>query len=146
MPGATNYGIGNILTSPAFDSAGIQILDVRLAIGGSVVTVAGANDFKCSLNGTAGLGGAVNTYNSPQYSPNPATSATQNPSCRVTTVDFDVQTANIIVTWDGSTPSGTNGHIFYAGNQYSVNYKMWVAMKFIQQSSAAVIQASAMQV
>jgi hypothetical protein len=129
MAGATNYGLNALYTAPTIDSAGNAVLDKRLAIAGSVVSVS-SNNFTIQTTG-----GAVNTIN-----------AAGAANATVSTVDFDVQTANVMATWDGSTPSATNGHVLSAGNSYSVSYRQWIAMKFIQQTAPGVIQASAMSV
>ena len=130
MPGATNYGLNALYTAPTIDSAGNPVLDKRLPIAGSVVSVLPSNNFTIQTTG-----GTVNTVNA-----NGAANAT------ISTVDIDVQTGSVIATWDGSTPSATNGHVLSLGSTFSVSYRQWVAMKFIQQTVPGVIQASAMSV
>lgn len=65
----------------------------------------------------------------------------ENGLCRM--VLFDIQTEDVMVTLDGSTPSATNGHQLYAGQNYTWSYDTIKAARFIRQGSAdAVIHAS----
>lgn len=64
-----------------------------------------------------------------------------------TTVFFDVQEADVMVTFDGSNPSSTNGHRLIVGRDYEWSRARAVAAKFIRQSGTTdgVIHASEMQ-
>lgn len=56
---------------------------------------------------------------------------------------IDVQNADVMVTFDGSTPSATNGHRLYAGTNATWSRQAATAAKFIRQGSTdAAIQAS----
>lgn len=46
-------------------------------------------------------------------------------------VMFDVQTANVYMTVDGTTPSASAGHILYAGANFCFNKGMAAAAKFV---------------
>jgi len=62
-------------------------------------------------------------------------------------VDLDVQTADVYVTYDGSTPAAGNGHILKAGNYYQWSRARAKAAKFIRVgSTSATIYASPSQV
>lgn len=119
----TNYGLNNLYTAPAYDSAGAPIVDKRLTVSSAVVTIAGANNFTAS-------GGTPNTAN----------------LGTISAVDVDIQGDNVFATWDGTTPSASNGHLLYKGNFYTFSYRQWIALKLIRQTTDATIQASAMQV
>ena len=56
---------------------------------------------------------------------------------------LDVQLADVRVTYDGSAPTSTNGHILFAGRSYTWSKQAAVAAKFIRDGSvSASIQAS----
>lgn len=57
-------------------------------------------------------------------------------------VVLDIQGANVMVTFDGSTPTASNGHILYVGESYTWHVKTADAAKFIRQASDATIHAS----
>jgi len=57
-------------------------------------------------------------------------------------VSFDVQTDDVFMTLDGSTPTTTNGHKLYAGRAYTISYASALAAKFIGASGTSVIYAS----
>jgi hypothetical protein len=57
-------------------------------------------------------------------------------------VIIDVQTANVMVTFDGSTPSATNGHDLIAGEKYTFHREMAKAAKFIRKTNDAVVHAT----
>jgi len=57
-----------------------------------------------------------------------------------------VQTNDIMVTFDGSTPSASAGHRYPAGYQDFWTKQQWAAASFIRQGAAdAVIQVSPFQ-
>lgn len=61
----------------------------------------------------------------------------------VDTVDWDVQTADVMVTFDDSAPTTTNGHRLYAGQHGTWSKARFNAAKFIRATStSAVIHAS----
>jgi hypothetical protein len=63
-------------------------------------------------------------------------------------VTFDVQTNSVRVRWDGTDPTGTVGHVLYAGSAYTWAASQFNASKFIRISTAtadAVIFSSALQ-
>jgi len=61
----------------------------------------------------------------------------------VQVVDIDVQDADVMVTFDDSAPTSTNGHRLYAGTAYSWSVARFNAAKFIRQGSTnAAIHAS----
>ena len=56
---------------------------------------------------------------------------------------LDVQLADVRVTYDGSAPTSTNGHILFAGRSYTWSKQAAVAAKFIRDGSVpASIHAS----
>lgn len=57
-------------------------------------------------------------------------------------VVLDVQTDDVMVTFDGSTPTATNGHRLYAGQSYTWHVDTAVAAKFIRVTNDAVVHAS----
>ena len=58
-------------------------------------------------------------------------------------VVLDVQVADVRVTYDGSAPTTTNGHILFAGRSYTWAKKTAEAAKFIEDTTTdAVIHAS----
>ena len=63
-------------------------------------------------------------------------------------VVFDIQTADVIVTFDGQTPAaGTKGHRLYAGQQYTWSKAAASAAKFIRATSTSgFVWASEFQV
>ena len=63
-------------------------------------------------------------------------------------VTFDIQTNSVRVRWDGTDPTGTVGHVLYAGSAYTWSVSQFNASKFIRISTAtadAVIFSSALQ-
>ena len=59
---------------------------------------------------------------------------------------LDVQDADVMCTFDGSTPSATNGHRLYSGSHYPWSTAAAAAAKFIRQAGTdAAIQASEFQ-
>jgi hypothetical protein len=62
----------------------------------------------------------------------------------VALVDLDVQDADVMVTFDGSAPTSTNGHRLYVGSSYTWAVARFNAAKLIRQgATSAAIQASA---
>ena len=58
-------------------------------------------------------------------------------------VVLDVQVADVRVTYDGSAPTTTNGHILFAGRSYTWSKAAAVAAKFIEDTTTdATIHAS----
>ena len=58
-------------------------------------------------------------------------------------VVLDVQVADVRVTYDGSAPTTTNGHILFAGRSYTWAKKTAEAAKFIEDTTTdATIHAS----
>ena len=55
---------------------------------------------------------------------------------------LDVQTNDVMVTFDGSTPTSSNGHRLYAGQSFTWHRKTAEAAQFIRVSADAVIHAS----
>lgn len=55
---------------------------------------------------------------------------------------LDVQTADVMVTFDGSTPTSSNGHRLYAGESYTWHVATAAAAQFIRVSSDGVVHAS----
>ncbi len=55
---------------------------------------------------------------------------------------LDVQTDNVMVTFDGSTPTATNGHDLIAGEKYTYHREMAKAAKFIRKTNDAVVHAT----
>jgi len=56
---------------------------------------------------------------------------------------LDVQVADVRVTYDGSTPSSTNGHILFAGRSYTWSKAAAEAAKFFEDTTTdATIHAS----
>jgi hypothetical protein len=61
----------------------------------------------------------------------------------VQTVEWDVQTADVMVTFDDSAPTTTNGHRLYAGQHGTWSAARFNAAKFIRATSTnATIHAS----
>lgn len=59
-------------------------------------------------------------------------------------VVLDVQTADVMCTFDGSAPTTTNGHRLYATFQYTWNIAAFNAAKFIAATATSgVVHASA---
>jgi hypothetical protein len=62
-------------------------------------------------------------------------------------VVLDVQSADVMVTFDGSDPSSTNGHRLYNGRDYTWSRATAAAARFIRADATdAAIQASEFQV
>jgi hypothetical protein len=61
-------------------------------------------------------------------------------------VVLDIQSNDVRVTFDGSTPTASNGHILYAGQSFTWHVDTAVAAQFIRVSADAVIHASAFTV
>ena len=58
-------------------------------------------------------------------------------------VVLDVQVADVRVTYDGSAPTSTNGHILFAGRSYTWSKAAAAAAKFIEDTTTdATIHAS----
>jgi hypothetical protein len=57
-------------------------------------------------------------------------------------VVLDIQTNDVMCTFDGSDPTATNGHRLYAGQSYTWAVDAAAKAKFIRQSADAVIHAS----
>ena len=57
-------------------------------------------------------------------------------------VSFDVQTNDVFMTIDGSTPTTTNGHKLYAGRAYTISFGSATNAQFISASGTAVIFSS----
>lgn len=57
-------------------------------------------------------------------------------------ISFDVQTNDVFMTIDGSTPTSTNGHKLYAGRAYTLSVEAARVARFIAASGTAVIFAS----
>ena len=58
-------------------------------------------------------------------------------------VVLDVQVADVRVTYDGSPPTSTNGHILFAGRSYTWAVETARAAKFIEDTTTdATIHAS----
>lgn len=55
---------------------------------------------------------------------------------------LDIQTANVMMTIDGSTPTATNGHDLIAGEKYTFHRELAKAAKFIRKTNDAVVHAS----
>ena len=55
---------------------------------------------------------------------------------------LDVQTNDVMVTFDGSTPTSTNGHRLYAGESFTWSVDTAMAAQFIRVSADAVVHAS----
>ena len=63
-----------------------------------------------------------------------------------TMIVLDVQDADVMVTFDGSAPTSTNGHRLYAGSHYTWSVAAAQQAKFIRQAASnAPIQASEFQ-
>jgi len=59
-------------------------------------------------------------------------------------VDLDIQDADVMVTFDGSAPTSTNGHRLYVGNTYTWATARFNAAKFIRQgTTSGTVHASA---
>lgn len=59
------------------------------------------------------------------------------------TVVLDIQTADVMVTFDGSAPTSSNGHFLANGTSYTWSKAAAIAAKFIRQASTnASIHAS----
>jgi hypothetical protein len=63
-------------------------------------------------------------------------------SANTRAVIIDVQAHHVMVTFDGSTPSATNGHDLIAGEKYTFHREMAKAAKFIRKTSDAVVHAT----
>lgn len=57
-------------------------------------------------------------------------------------VSFDIQTNDVFMTIDDSTPTTSNGHKLYAGRAYTLGTKAAASAKFISASGSAVIFGS----
>ena len=58
-------------------------------------------------------------------------------------VVLDIQTADVRVTYDGSDPTTSNGHILFAGRSYTWSKEAAAAAKFIRNGgTSASIHAS----
>lgn len=97
---------------PTVTAGGIPVVSQRLAVSGSAVSFASV------------------------FYANPAANTSTN------LVIVDVQGNDMYVTFDGSTPSSTNGNQIYAGNSYAWHVTTASQAKFIQQSAAGTVQAN----
>ena len=61
-------------------------------------------------------------------------------------VVIDIQSNDVRVTFDASTPTASNGHILYAGQSFTWHVDTAVAAQFIRVSAVGVIHASAFTV
>lgn len=68
--------------------------------------------------------------------------ATWRASGNVKFVVLDVQSNDVFVTFDGSTPTSTNGHRLYSGESYTWNFETAAAAQFIRASADATVHAS----
>lgn len=68
------------------------------------------------------------------------TSASWNEKTRA--VMLDIQTDNVMMTIDGSTPTANNGHDLIAGEKYTFHRELAKAAKFIRKTGDAVVHAS----
>ncbi len=58
-------------------------------------------------------------------------------------ITLDIQGANVFVTFDGSNPTTTNGHLLYVGQNYTWSFGKAKAAKFIRATATdATIHAS----
>jgi hypothetical protein len=57
-------------------------------------------------------------------------------------VSFDIQSEDVFMTIDGSTPTSTNGHKLYAGRAYTISSGSAKVAKFISASGTAAIFGS----
>jgi ketosteroid isomerase-like protein len=57
-------------------------------------------------------------------------------------VSFDVQSNDVFMTIDGSTPTTTNGHKLYAGRAYTLSVEAAREAQFISASGTAIVFAS----
>ena len=63
-----------------------------------------------------------------------------------TMIVLDVQDADVMCTFDGSSPTTTNGHRLYSGSHYTWSTAAAQQAKFIRQgATSAAIQASEFQ-
>lgn len=65
-----------------------------------------------------------------------------DPTTRV--ISFDVQTNDVFMTLDGSTPSVNNGHRLYAGRMYSLSKQAAQVASFISAAGSAKIYSTEM--
>lgn len=65
-----------------------------------------------------------------------------DPSTNV--ISFDVQSADVFMTLDGSTPTTTNGHKLYAGRAYSLSIQAARVASFIADSTTAIVYGTEM--
>ena len=82
------------------------------------------------FNGTYLLGSALTVDATAGGVQSASTFSTQND--QFTLVFLDVQTANVYVTFDGSTPAAGNGHLLVAGEKYFWPRSKAQAAKFIR--------------
>ena len=77
---------------------------------------------------------------------NAATSTFSAFNPRTDVVVLDVQAANVYCTFDGTTPSSTNGHILTYGTAYTWSTAAAIAAKFVATSATnSIIYASEFQ-
>ena len=77
---------------------------------------------------------------------NAATSTFSAFNARTDVVVFDVQVANVYCTFDGTTPSATNGHILTYGTAYTWSTAAAIAAKFVATTTTnSIIYASEFQ-
>ena len=75
-----------------------------------------------------------------------ATSTFSAFNARTDVIALDVQVANTYCTFDGTTPSATNGHILYSGQAYTWSTAAAIAAKFVATTTTnSIIYASEFQ-
>ena len=110
------YNINNILPKPTWSTAG-RTDGTSAAVAGQRLTVTST-----------------------------ATSTFSAFNARTDVVVLDIQAANTYCTFDGSTPSATNGHILYSGQAYTWSTAAAIAAKFVATSATnSIIYASEFQ-
>lgn len=110
------YNINNILPKPTWSTAG--------RTDGTSAQVAGQ---RLSITSTA-------------------TSTFAAFNARTDVIVLDVQTGNTYCTFDGTTPTSTNGHILYSGQAYTWSTAAAIAAKFVATTTTnSIIYASEFQ-
>lgn len=109
------YNLNNILPKPTWSTVG--------KTDGTSAAVAGQR-----LTATSASSVMFSTFNE-----------------RTDAVVLDVQTGNVYCTFDGTTPSATNGHILYATNAYTWSRAAASQAKFIGTTGTAYVYASEFQ-
>jgi hypothetical protein len=57
-------------------------------------------------------------------------------------ISFDIQSNDVFMTVDGSTPTSTNGHKLYVARAYTLSVEAARVAKFLSASGTAVVFAS----